>query len=189
TTWSGPVPVTDAPDAAREGLHGFASGAGDAVHAVWLDLRGGATEIYGARSTDGGRTWGANVRLYRSPDGHTCECCAPSVAADEKGAVAVLWRNWLAGARDMYLIVSSDGGRTFAPASKLGRGTWPLDGCPMDGGGVAAGPPGIRTVWRRGETVFAAAAGEREEDRGTGSQPVVAAARGGFRRAPRDGAG
>jgi hypothetical protein len=180
TTWSGPVPVTDAPSAAREGLHGFVSGVGDAMHAVWLDLRSGSTEIYASRSTDAGRTWGANVRLYRSPDGHTCECCAPSVAADEKGAVAVLWRNWVAGARDMYLSVSSDGGRTFGPAGKLGGGTWPLDGCPMDGGGVAAGPRGIRTLWRRAETVFAAAPGEAEEERGRGSQPVVAAVPGGF---------
>src|SRR5262249_35679852 len=72
------------------------------------------------------------------------------------------------------------GGRTFAPARELGRGTGPLDGCPVDGGGVAGGPPGIRAVWRRGETVFAAAVGEAEEERGKGSQPVVAAARGGF---------
>ncbi|KAJ3054740.1 hypothetical protein HK102_011471, partial [Quaeritorhiza haematococci] len=53
-----------------------------------------------------------------------------------------MWRNSLKGARDLFLADSSDGGRTFSPAEKLGRGTWPLNACPMDGGAVAVGPAG-----------------------------------------------
>ena len=48
-----------------------------------------------------------------------------------------MFRNNVNGSRDEYLVESRDGGRSFAAARKLGSGTWPLNGCPMDGGGLA----------------------------------------------------
>lgn len=107
-----------------------------AVFVTWLDLRDGGTELWSAVSPDGGATWGDNTRVYQSPAGHICECCHPSAAMDGKGRVAVMWRNWLGGSRDMYAAMSDDYGKTFAPAQKLGSGTWKLNGCPMDGGAI-----------------------------------------------------
>jgi hypothetical protein len=82
-------------------------------------------------------TWSKNLMIYESPAGTICECCHPSAAIDSEGQVLVMWRNWLAGSRDMYLVRSRDG-LTFSKPEKLGSGTWKLNACPMDGGGLAA---------------------------------------------------
>lgn len=155
-TWTALQNLNDAAKAAREGLHAMGSDGKGLVAVAWLDLRNAGTEVWSTVSHDGGATWGTNVRVYKSPDGHVCECCQPSVAIDPRGRIAVMFRNWLGGSRDMYLATSSDGGKTFAPAAKLGAGTWKLNGCPMDGGALAFTAPGrLGTVWRRETTVFA----------------------------------
>jgi hypothetical protein len=136
-TWQGPATVNDVPGAAREGLHAMAAAPDGTLACVWLDMRGRGTTLYGSFSRDGGATWSRNQLVYRSPDGTICECCHPSAAYDRSGRLHVMWRNALGGARDMYLSTSSDGGKTFSPARKLGKGTWPLDACPMDGGALA----------------------------------------------------
>jgi hypothetical protein len=174
-TWQGPVRVNDAADSAREGLHGMASGPDGTVWATWLDLREKRSEVYASKSTDGGETWQANVRVYRSPDGNVCECCHPSILVSDD-AVHVMFRNSLAGNRDMYVATSVDDGKTFATAKKVGQGSWKLNACPMDGGMLAAGPKGsLITVWRRnGEIYSAASTGGREQLLGRGEQPWIA---------------
>lgn len=179
-SWSAAVRINSATNAAREGLHGMAGDGKGNVHAVWLDLRNGPTELWGAASSDGGRTWAENRQIYRSPDGHICECCHPSVAVDGQGRVWAMWRNWLDGARDMFAAVSEDGGRTFSPGRKLGSGTWALKGCPMDGGSLAFQADGnLVSVWRREQSLFIA--DERGETilSGQGLHPVASAGRGG----------
>ncbi len=174
-TWLGPVRVNDQPAAAREGLHAMAAAADGTLFAAWLDLREGKMALYGSKSTDGGATWGRNVLVYRSPDGHICECCHPSVALGKDGAIYAMWRNWLGGSRDMYLARSTDGGATFHE-QKLGEGTWPLNACPMDGGGVALDGEGqALTAWRRDGSVFVAASGAQEKELGRGKDPAIAA--------------
>lgn len=175
-TWSEPVAVNDKADAAREGLHAMAAGPKESLSCVWLDLRNGETEVMASSSTDGGKTWSKNTLVYRSPDGSVCECCHPSVAIDQQGRTFVQWRNSLAGARDLYVALSADGGKTFGKASKLGGGSWPLKACPMDGGSIAVGAGGkVATVWRREKAVFLLLSGQSEERRlGDGEQPWVA---------------
>jgi hypothetical protein len=85
------------------------------------------------------------------------------VAFDGRGAIHVQWRNALAGSRDMYVATSSDGGKSFGKASKLGSGTWPLNACPMDGGSIAALGEQFTTVWRREKSVYLFADSHREE--------------------------
>jgi hypothetical protein len=173
-TWTGPVQVNDADDAAREGLHAMAAGPDGKLCCVWLDLRNRQSEVRAATSDNGGETWSKNVLVYKSPDGDVCPCCHPSVAVDERGRIHVLWRNALTGARDMYLATSTDGGQTFGKATKLGSGTWPLDRCPMDGGGVATANGKLATAWRRDKEVFLATNDGKETRLGTGEQPWIA---------------
>jgi hypothetical protein len=182
-SWVGPTVVNDKPTSAKEGLHGLSGSAGSSVHVVWLDLRDGRTEVYAAASRDGGQSFGQNKLVYESPDGTVCECCQPTVAADDQGAVVIMWRNLLAGMRDMYLVRSSDGGRTFGAATKLGKGSWPLQACPMDGGGVAAAAGRVTTVWRREDVVYAADPDAPEEALGQGRNAVVALGTSGLHRA------
>ncbi len=167
--------LNDVPRSAPEGLATVAATASDEFHAVWLDLREGRqNQIYVGRIALDGATRVPNRRVYASPDGHVCECCRPSIATNGRH-VAVMFRNWLAGARDMYLVTSTDGGRSFSAATKLGEGTWKLDACPMDGGSVAIDSRGVATtVWRREMTVYQARAGERETRIGEGRAPMIA---------------
>ena len=172
-SWGGPTLVNDRPASAREGLHALAAGA-RAVHVVWLDLRDDRTKIFASRSLDGGKSWEANHQLYESPDGTVCECCQPTVAADDKGGVAVMWRNSFGGSRDMFLARSTDDGRSFGEPQKLGEGSWRLNACPMDGGGVAVSGARVATVWRREEIVYTAAPGQAETSLGPGRNATVA---------------
>ena len=176
-TWQGPIMVNDSADSAREGLHAMAAGPDGKLCCVWLDLRNRRSEVMASMSSDGGRTWAKNVLVYQSPDGNVCECCHPSVAFDGKGTVFVQWRNSLGGKRDMYFAASSDGGKSFGKAVKLGRGQWTLKACPMDGGAIAATAPGkVATAWRRENEVFLVSEASVEERRlGTGEQPWIAA--------------
>lgn len=176
-TWLGPSMVNDVPDAAREGLHGMAAGPKGALCCVWLDLRDRQTEVRSSVSVDGGETWGKNTLVYQSPDGSVCECCHPSVAFDSAGQIAVLWRNSLGGARDMYAAASTDGGKTFGKATKLGSGSWALKNCPMDGGSLAASAAGkFATAWRREKTIYVTDKGSfQERSLSSGEQPWLAA--------------
>ena len=180
-TWKEGAKLNDADKSAREGLHAMGGDGKGFVFATWLDLRNAGTELWSAASRDGGATWGANTRVYQSPDGHICECCQPTAAVDAQGRVAVMWRNWLGGSRDLYLTTSADGGKTFAAAQKLGTGTWRLNGCPMDGGAVAFNPLGKPlAVWRREKTVLVSETPATERPLSeVASQPVVAVGKGG----------
>jgi len=172
--WSPGVAINDVPGAPTEGLHSLASDGKDTLFAIWLDKRSGkGTRVYGARSTDAGATWSKNVPVYESPEGTICECCHPSVAIDAGGQVVVMWRNWLGGNRDMYLARSRDG-MSFSRPEKLGTGSWPLNACPMDGGGMALSGGRIVTAWRRAENVFLAEPGRSETQIGVGKDVALA---------------
>ncbi len=166
--WQQGKMVNDMDTIAKEGLMAL-SADGENAFAVWLDLRGNnRNKIYGAKSVDGGRTWSKNIMIYTSPDTSVCECCKPSVLVKGNN-IYVMFRNWLGGNRDLYLIQSTNGGNTFEQAQKLGTGSWPLKGCPMDGGGLAVNKKGgIQTVWRRKEKIYAAVPGNNEKEIGTG---------------------
>jgi BNR repeat-like domain len=173
-TWSAGKPINDVPAAATEGLHALASNGNGALFAVWLDKRGAnGTRLYAARSSDGGATWSKNVPVYESPGGTICECCHPSAAIDQQGRVVVMWRNSLDGSRDMYLSVSADG-TTFPTPSKLGKGTWKINACPMDGGGLAVSGGQILTAWRRDGDLFMDVPGQPEQQIGTGKDVALA---------------
>ena len=166
--WSKPVKVNDADTVAKEQF--MALGAdGNNVFAVWLDLRGNKrNKIVGSGSSDGGKTWSKNLLVYVSPDSSVCECCKPSVAI-RGGNVYVMFRNWLRGNRDMYLIESSDGGESFGEAKRLGVNSWALNGCPMDGGGLTINNNAVvQTVWRRKDSIYSCEPGQKETTIGTG---------------------
>jgi hypothetical protein len=143
-----------------------------------LDKRGVGTKLYGAQSGDGGLTWSKNILIYQSPDGTICECCHPSVAIDADGQVLVMWRNWLDGSRDMYLVRSD--GKTFSKPEKLGTGTWKLNACPMDGGGLVASHGRIITAWRRQHEIFVSSPGAAERVLAEGMDVAITAGQDGI---------
>lgn len=184
-SWSKGVVVNDVPGAPTEGLHALAADAKGNLFAAWLDKRTGhGTKLYGARSNDGGVTWSKSALIYESSEGTICECCHPSVAIDSSGQILVMWRNWLAGARDMYLTRSRDG-VAFSKPEKLGTGTWQLNACPMDGGGLVISQERVVSAWRRDHEIFLASPGEREVGIGEGVDVAIAAAPGVYSRCGR----
>lgn len=152
-TWSEPRALNSVKGSAREGLQATAA-AGKHVAVVWLDMREQGTTLFGTFSSDGGESFSEDRMLYTSPDGSVCECCAPQVAVDEAGRVAVLFRNALDGNRDMYLMKSTDGGASFGAPRQQGEGHWLIQACPMDGGAVAIEGDEITMVWRRESRLY-----------------------------------
>ncbi len=172
-TWLPGGPINDVPGAAREGLFAIGSDPKGNLFAAWLDLRAKGTRLYGSRSVDGGITWSKNVLVYESPDGTICQCCHPSIAIDRLGRISVMWRNVMQGSRDLYVTSSTDGVH-FEKAQKMGTGTWQLNACPMDGGGLAVDEQGPVSAWRRDGQIFLARPGEAETLLGAGKDVALA---------------
>ncbi|WP_155121598.1 exo-alpha-sialidase [Bryobacter aggregatus] len=161
------VRVNDVANSAREGLHAMAAGGGK-IYAAWLDLRTEGMKLYGSISSDGGKSWSPNLELYASPDGTICQCCHPSLLVDTAGKATVMFRNALGGMRDMYTM------EWGSKPVKLGSGSWKINACPMDGGGMVRDGDGkLVTVWRRDTQVFLSRPGSDEELLGSGKQPVI----------------
>jgi len=177
-TWKRAGMVNDEPNAAHEGLHAMAADENGNLFAAWLDLRSKGTKLYGSRSTDGGMTWSENALLYTSPAGTICQCCDPSIAIGAGGQIAIMWRNVLEGSRDLYIASSRDGVH-FGEPQKAGHGTWKLDACPMDGGGLVWDHGQPVSAWRRDQDVFLARPGTAETRLGSGKDVAIAAGKNG----------
>ena len=180
-TGSGPVQVNDKNDSARDGLHAMTVSAKGEAWCTWLDLRNQRTELYASKSVDGGASWSRNQLVYRSPEKSICECCHPSIAIHDK-TIQVLFRNSLAGNRDMFLAsVMQDGGENNVNSRQVGNAHWKLNACPMDGGMLSIDAKGlVSTVWRRGSEIFIATDDKSDERLiGTGEQPWITSSKNG----------
>ncbi|TDE09200.1 exo-alpha-sialidase [Dyadobacter psychrotolerans] len=172
--WSAPVKVNDADTTAKEALSGLGAGKDNFVYTAWLDSRLGNNNLYGALSTDGGLTWGKNQLIYKGTQNGICDCCKPSVYINQIGHIFVMFRNKLDGARNMYLISSTDKGEHFGKAQKQGIGDYMINACPMDGGDLTVNSNGeASTVWRRQMEVYLAQPSKPEMKLGTGRTPVI----------------
>jgi hypothetical protein len=79
----------------------------------------------------------------------------------------------------MYLARSRNG-LTFSDPEKLGTGSWQLNACPMDGGGLAVFQNRVVTAWRREKEIFLTSPGEEEVGVGEGKDVAVAAGKSGL---------
>ncbi|MFP5080721.1 hypothetical protein [Pedobacter sp. JCM 36344] len=152
--WKSAAEVNDIRGSAPEGLMALTADKEDNFYAVWLDLRlSKQNNIYLSKANGNGK-WTKNKLVYQSPEGHVCECCKPNIAFNA-GKLAITFRNWLTGSRDIYYTWSVDKGETFSIPTKAGTGTWKLNGCPMDGGGLSINDKGlVSTSWQRNGEVF-----------------------------------
>lgn len=167
--WTALRKVNDVKDSAPEGLMALTADENDHFYAVWLDLREKHfNNIYFSSLASAKPFWEANKLVYKSPDEHVCECCKPNIYFD-KNKLVISFRNWLMGSRDIYYTVSTDKGKSFGKPMKSGTGTWKLNGCPMDGGGLVINNTGsIATAWQRSGEIFYWSEGQKEVNIGFG---------------------
>ena len=172
--WINTGRLNDVDSVNGEGFVALGSDGNMKLVAVWYDLRNNRrNKLFGSRSEDGGKTWSPNVKVYSSPDSTICECCRTNLAMRGNN-VYIMFRNQLYGNRDLYVISSSDAGKTFGQPEKLGIGTWQLNGCPMDGGDIVVNESGIvQTVWRRASKVFFCEPGKPEKAIGEGKGSTI----------------
>ncbi|MEJ7695014.1 hypothetical protein [Daejeonella sp.] len=168
-SWSKTGNTNDKVGSAPEGLMAITADKEDNFYAVWLDLGTGKKNNIHFSSLNGkAASWSKNLMVYKSPDEHVCECCRPNISY-RNNKLVIGFRNWLIGSRDIYYTVSADKGKTFSNAKKSGTGTWRLNACPMDGGGLSINEKGITsTAWRRNSDVIYWSENQLEQRLGTG---------------------
>jgi hypothetical protein len=122
-TWEPDTRLT-APDASA--MRPAVAASGDFVHVTWFDRRDAKQdwdwEIYYKRSTDGGATWGPDVRMTRTPT-HTRH---PEIVTTPGDVVCCIWEDgqvfegtrW-EGDPALYAAVSTDNGQTWRAPRRI----------------------------------------------------------------------
>ena len=104
-----------------------ATGADGSVYVAWRHIfPPNLRDMAVARSSDGGRTFGAPVRV--SEDGWALDACpddGPAIAVDARGLLHMAWPTLVGEAKGIFYSYSADGGRTFAPRLRLDDGSGP----------------------------------------------------------------
>jgi hypothetical protein len=105
-------------------------------------------EIRLARSDDGGRTFAPSVLVDRAP----CPCCRTSLAVAGDGTVFLSWRKlYQEDVRDVVVVRSRDGGRSFGAPVRVARDDWSIPGCPHSGASLALDGEGhLHVLWYTG---------------------------------------
>lgn len=141
--------------------------AGEGHRRVWL-----------AYSSDDGNTFAAETQV--SPEGiGACGCCGMGALADGSGEVYLFFRSARNSVhRDMYLLVSSDTGKTFRAVHVH---PWNVGACPMSTVALASAGRRILVAWETGKQVYYAPVYAR---RPTAALPIPAPGAGSNRKHP-----
>lgn len=111
TNWGADTRLTNA--AASSGYPSIAV-SGQVVHVVWRDVRDGNNEIYYKSSTDGGSSWGADIRLTND----TASSVYPNLSISGQ-VVHVVWSDYRDGDYEIYYKRSTDVGMNWGPDTRL----------------------------------------------------------------------
>jgi hypothetical protein len=92
---------------------------GDRVAAAWAATGASGTDVYAALSADGGRSFGAPVRVNDAEGEVTSNGEQPPRIVIKGTAVDVLWVSKRGGVATIRAAASADGGVTFGPARTI----------------------------------------------------------------------
>jgi DNA-binding beta-propeller fold protein YncE len=106
------------------------------------------SEVRVAKSTDGGRTFGASVVVDTAP----CPCCRTTLAVGADGAVYLAWRKEYAGdVRDVVVARLAPGAAAFAAPVRVHADAWVFPACPHAGPSLAVDARGrVHVGWYTG---------------------------------------
>lgn len=94
---------------------------------AWLD-----PQYAVINSTDGGNTFLPEVVATSTAPGEACDCCPASLTIKDDKQV-VLFRNNIGNLRNMWGVLSADGGLNFSTAGEIDQTNWNLNVCPSSG--------------------------------------------------------
>ncbi|RMH01054.1 MAG: exo-alpha-sialidase [Planctomycetota bacterium] len=180
-TWSGPVPVSSRNGSADADAIALAAD-GTTVHVAWADDRNGGNATWYRRSTDGGATWGPELRLDSGSPGPTGSFKDGVVLAASGATVAVAWLA-SAGGDTLLARVSTDAGASFGPERRIGSYATGADDVDNPAVDVAADGT-VALVWeddRSGGDAIHAAASPDGGSTWT-ADPLISGSRAGFPR-------
>lgn len=83
-------------------------------------------------SNDAGLTYFGENEVTSSIPGETCDCCASELAIDGQRQL-LIYRNNESNIRDIFGVLSTDGGATFPSYTNLDNLAWSLVSCPSTG--------------------------------------------------------
>jgi len=86
------------------------------LYNIWTDSRGGGLDIMIAASTNGGQSWGTNVRVN---DVTTGDQRMPDLAIDSAGTVHAAWIDDRTGNHNIFYANSTNGGQTWSTNLKV----------------------------------------------------------------------
>ncbi|MDZ4747198.1 MAG: T9SS type A sorting domain-containing protein [Saprospiraceae bacterium] len=95
-------------------INASVSSSANDVHVVWQDNRNGNDEIYYKRSTDGGLSWGADLRMTNNP----FKSNFPSAVAMGK-TIIIVWSDLREGNAEIFGLRSVDNGDTWSEDIRL----------------------------------------------------------------------
>lgn len=170
------------------GVDGGGSIAADAsgnVYAAWHSLVVGGQNgedhrlVWIARSTDDGATFAVEQPAWREPTG-ACGCCGVRMFAGPSNILYLLYRSATAMThRDMFLLESSDQGRTFR-GSRVH--SWEIGACPMTSMSIASTRSSALGAWETDGQVYF---GEIDSKAARIPTLIAAPGEGGTRKHPR----
>jgi len=111
-------------------------------------------QVWLAMSTDNGKTFAREVPASTDPTG-ACACCGMKSFVDSKGALHLLYRSASNGSRDIYMLTSTDRGKSFS-GTQIQR--WRTEKCPMSTEAFAEGPGGFLAAWETEKQIYFARA-------------------------------
>lgn len=113
---------------------------GEARRRVWL-----------TRSEDDGRTFSNEAKAWAQATG-TCGCCSLKVFAGRQGGITMLYRSATESVhRDIYLLRSTDHGKTFQ-GRQLHK--WDINACPMSSMDIAENDRETACAWETGGQIY-----------------------------------
>lgn len=121
TTWSSPVRAAFDVSASEQRTPAVAFDGGGTLYVAWMDTRSGHGDIYVARSTNGGSSWGLGVRV--NDNSTLTDQSLPTLAAGDSGHVYLAWSDGRNGNDDIFFAASTNSGQSWSQNVKVNSDT------------------------------------------------------------------